>query len=170
MANVYPGMCNMACPGDAKQGCGGSSAHTVFYAPTNTKPSGQFTSNLGCYADPPAGSPSLESFASYNFTSWSLMSSKLCLQGCADRGFSWGAIRASSQCFCGTQENFSLGAGNYISSSLCNDKCTGNASESCGFWNGATVFNVSASGYGLQSIAKPPGYLGKYFETKIDLP
>lgn len=114
---------------------------------------------MGCYADPPAGSTSLESLASYNFTSWSLMSTKLCLQGCADRGLTWGAIRDGSQCFCGSAQKFSLGAGSWVSSSLCTTKCRGNASESCGYWNGATVFNVSGMGYGTQALSKPPGYI-----------
>ena len=156
-ASYYPGMCNLTCPGDASQMCGGSGAHQVFFAPNGTTPKADFTSDLGCYADPPAGSPSIYSQSTYNFTSWNLMTTKLCLQACADRNLEWGAVRNGATCFCGS--NFSLGSGNWVSGSTCTDKCSGNTTESCGFWNGANVFNVTTKGFAEAKPVKPPGFM-----------
>lgn len=158
-ATYYPGMCNLTCPGDSSQMCGGSGAHQIFFAPNGTAPKADYTSDLGCYADPSAGSLSIYSQSSYNFSSWSLMTSKLCLQACADRGSTWGAVRNGYQCFCGT--NFDLGKGNWVSSGTCSIKCPGNATESCGFWNGANVFNVTSKGFTGEVAVKPPGYMCK---------
>ena len=159
IASIYPRMCNATCPGNSSQLCGGSGAHQVFYAPSGTKTVATYSSNLGCYADPAAGQPSLELQASYNFTSWDKMSTTLCLQACADRGLGWGMIRAGSTCFCGSNDKFALGSGNWVSANTCSTKCTGNATESCGYYNGATVFNTTLSGYKQTIVNKPPGYL-----------
>ena len=69
--------------------------------------------------------------------------------GCSTDGY---------QCFCGS--NFALGQGNWVSGDTCNAKCSGDATETvCGFWNGATVFNVTTKGYKEEVAVKPPGYM-----------
>lgn len=161
IAPVTPGSCNMTCPSNSSQICGGSGAHSIFYAPTGTAPTGDYASNWGCYANPPAGKVGLENRASYDFTSWNLMTRELCGQACANRGLSWAAIQGGSTCFCGAQNDFSLGNGSFVSDSLCTSKCVGNSSQTCGYWGGLSLFNVTASGYAQQTLDKPDGYLSE---------
>ena len=159
-APVYPGMCNLTCPkGPNNQACGGSSAHSVFYAPNGTSTTNQYNISMGCYANPAAGKVGLEQVSSYNFTSWNLMTRELCGQACADRGLEWGAIRSGGICFCGKQADFKLGDGYYVNEAICTDKCNGNKTQSCGYWGGLSVFNVTNSGYKPAVLNKAPGYI-----------
>ena len=155
----YPGMCNLTCPANSKEGCGGAGAHSVFVGPEGTKVAGNYTTSYGCYTNPPAGKVGLEQMSSYNFTSWSLMTRELCGQACADRGFDWAAIRSGALCFCGTRENYKLGDGYYVNEALCASKCVKDTSQTCGYWGGLSIFNVTASGYTGTTMNKAPGYL-----------
>lgn len=153
-------MCNLTCPTNSSQGCGGSGAHAVFLAPNGTSTIGDYTTSLGCYANPSGtGKTGLEQAASYSFSSWNLMTRELCGQACADRGLDWAAIRNGDQCFCGTKANFKLGDGNYVNEATCTSKCKGDATQTCGYWGGLSIFNVSASGYKETAINKAPGYV-----------
>jgi hypothetical protein len=154
-------MCNLTCPTNSSQGCGGSGAHSVFFAPNGTSTFGQYTTSLGCYANPAAGKTGLEQAASYSFNSWNLMTRELCGQGCADRGLDWAAIRSGDTCFCGTKANLKLGDGNYVNEAQCTSKCSGNKTQTCGYWGGLSVFDVAASGYKGATLKQPPGYIRK---------
>lgn len=161
-ASTYPGMCNMTCPANSAQGCGGSGAHSVFYAPNNTKTEGNYTASMGCYANPPAGEVGLQDVASYNFTSWNLMTRELCGQACADRKLDWAGIKSGGICYCGSAQTFKLGDGFYVNDALCTDKCAGNMTQACGYWGGLSVFNVSTSGYKETTLNKAPGYVREW--------
>ena len=158
----YPGMCNLTCPG-TNSSCGGSGAHSVFYAPLGTTPAaGTSTSNLGCYVDSSDSSkPTLEGTASYSFTDWNNMTQPVCLQECANRGFDWAGLKNGATCYCGSSSTFALGGGSWVSPNLCDKNCTGDSSQTCGTWNGMNVFNVSTSGYTKINPDKPDGYVGK---------
>jgi hypothetical protein len=159
VASVFPGMCNLTCPTNSSQGCGGSGAHSVFYAPNNTNTFGDYSKSLGCYANPAAGKTGLEQMATYSFNSWNLMTRELCGQGCADRGLDWAAIRGGDTCFCGSKANLKLGDGQYVNDATCTSKCTGNKAQTCGYWGGSSVFDVAASGFKGATLNKPPGYI-----------
>jgi len=154
-------MCNLTCPTNSSQGCGGSGAHSVFYAPNKTSTFGDYSKSLGCYANPAAGKTGLEQMATYSFNSWNLMTRELCGQGCADRGLDWAAIRSGDTCFCGTKANLKLGDGQYVNDATCTSKCSGNKSQTCGYWGGSSVFDVAASGFKGATLNKPPGYVRK---------
>lgn len=162
LSETYPGMCNLTCPANSKEGCGGDSAHTVFIGPDGTKVAGDFSASYGCYANPPVGKVGLEQMSSYNFSQWSSMTRELCGQACADRGLDWAAIRSGGICFCGAKENYKLGDGNYVNEALCTSKCANNVTQTCGYWGGLSVFNVTASGYSGTIMNKAPGYVRKY--------
>lgn len=157
-ASVYNAMCNMTCPG-TQQRCGGSGAHSIFYAPNGTNTAGNYSQSMGCYANPAAGKVGLEQVSSYNFTSWNLMTRELCSQGCADRGLEIGAIRSGGICFCIAKDKFTLGEGYYQNEALCTSKCYGNTAQTCGYWGGSSVFNVTSTGFKSTVMNKAPGYI-----------
>jgi len=162
-------MCNLTCPTNSSQGCGGSGAHSVFYAPNNTNTFGDYSKSLGCYANPAAGKTGLEQMATYSFNSWNLMTRELCGQGCADRGLDWAAIRSGDTCFCGFKANLKLGDGQYVNDATCTSKCSGNKSQTCGYWGGSSVFDVTASGFKGATLNKPPGYIRKSHYMIVDV-
>ncbi|XP_078610008.1 uncharacterized protein LOC144881125 isoform X2 [Branchiostoma floridae x Branchiostoma japonicum] len=59
------------------------------------------------------------------------MTKLLCWNHCKNQGYPYAATEYSSQCFCGTQQNFD-NLGPQLPDSQCNRPCTGDPNEMCG--------------------------------------
>ena len=160
-AQVLPGTCTLACPGDSKQLSGNAATHSVYYAPPGTPavnatlPNNTDSSYTGCYS--PAGSSSLSTKVTFQYNDASL-TTEGCLQICANKNATWAATSAGKTCLCGT--DYSIGSGYYRDQSTCNSPCTGNSSQTCGWTYGYSVYNVTASSYSHQHVEHPAGWLG----------
>lgn len=161
-AQVYPGMCTTACPGNSSEICGGTDIHSLYYAPAGTPvpttaAGGADPSYLGCYSN--AGSTPLSTKVSYSYTDNSLTTAK-CLQACADRNATWAATTNARTCACG--DVYDTGSGFFTSAETCNFQCGGNSTEMCGYASGYSLYNVSASSYEQGSHNYPASRKGCY--------
>jgi hypothetical protein len=160
-AQVLPGMCTMACPGDSKQTCGNAATHSVYYAPPGTPavntslPNNTDSSYTGCYY--PTGTSSLSTKVTFQYNDVAL-TTEGCLQICANKNATWGATSAGRTCLCGT--DYSIGSGYYRDQATCNQPCSGNKTQSCGWAYGYSVYNITASSYTRQNITHPAGWQG----------
>jgi hypothetical protein len=126
--------CDMKCGGNKEQTCGGTWANSVYQirpgplmAPSLPATQAAASAvNLGCFRDQgdPQGTTGrdLSGFAE-NIPG---MTTAMCTQACASRGFPFAATQFSTWCFCGTRYGRTGRAYN------CNMKCGGNPNETCG--------------------------------------
>jgi hypothetical protein len=91
--------CNMACTGDATQGCGGPNRLTVYSNPSSgaiTNPGPTGWTSLGCYTD----NVSSRSLAVRVNTPDALTVSE-CTSTCGAQGFSFAGVEYAGECWCG---------------------------------------------------------------------
>lgn len=126
--------CDMPCSGDASKVCGGTWANSVYRVSlknrkTATKESGKkVLHRIGCYRDQWE-----RDLNEYNFDS-PKMTPGLCVQTCAQKGFSYAGVQYGSQCFCGNTY------GKYGTAENCDMKCSGDSSKICGGTWANTVY------------------------------
>lgn len=160
-AGVMPGQCNIPCPGDSSQTCGGNYIFKIYQAGPGTTLSLPTTSDnstiLGCYNLPQSGG--FPSSTTYTFTS-SSMTRELCLSACRQSGSKWAYTKGPETCACGT--DFTPSPGTFIPDSYCTINCNGNSSQKCGDWYQAIVYNISSSSTTSSNTTKPEGLLGCY--------
>jgi len=101
--------CNMGCPGNAKEKCGGTWALSVYT-----------TGYIGCFRDKP------QRAMSGGMTVSNQNSAQFCIAVCESKGFTFAGTQYSRECFCGDDYDDYGSAGN------CNMDCPGNAKEKCG--------------------------------------
>ncbi|KAF8249168.1 WSC-domain-containing protein [Wilcoxina mikolae CBS 423.85] len=137
--------CNMPCPGDVTQICGGPSALSIYQhlpsksnsslPPPTSSPTPSVNTNytyLGCATEGtggralPAGTP-LFSIA---------MTQQLCQKHCTEQSFSLSGTEYASECYCANalENNATLGSIN------CNMPCSGNTGQICGGPNALSVW------------------------------
>ncbi|XP_013393429.1 uncharacterized protein LOC106161105 isoform X2 [Lingula anatina] len=109
--------CDMTCPGDSKENCGGDWRNAVYETPRDLK-----EEYIGCYKDQyPRDIPS----------SGKLESSKMYVQKCLDhcRGYRYFGLQDGEECRCGNSYGY---YGKASSESECDHSCAGNSSQICG--------------------------------------
>ncbi|ODN82718.1 hypothetical protein L202_01005 [Cryptococcus amylolentus CBS 6039] len=165
-AQVKPGMCTVACPGNSAELCGGSYLYNIYYAPNGTTSSTNSTrsdgsSYLGCYSNPSPTTAGLLGQSTYNFSSNS-MTTEVCIQACAGQGAKWAATNSQKNCFCGT--SLTYGTGTFVNDNQCTTKCSGNSSEICGDYYKDSVYDISqVTGAAVAGYAA--GYQGCYTDS-----
>ncbi|TYJ52507.1 hypothetical protein B9479_006901 [Cryptococcus floricola] len=165
-AQVRPGMCTVACPGNSAELCGGSYLYNIYYAPNGTTSSANSTrsdgsSYLGCYSNPSPTTAGLLGQSTYNFSSNS-MTTEVCIQACAGQGSKWAATNSQKNCFCGT--SLTYGTGTFVNENQCTTKCSGNSSEICGDYYKDSVYDISqVTGAAVAGYAA--GYQGCYTDS-----
>ncbi|KAK4684064.1 hypothetical protein P7C73_g6144, partial [Tremellales sp. Uapishka_1] len=140
------GQCNMACPGNANEICGGPDAINAFYNPTVQPatvvlPTGWTT--YGVVAEAPSG-------RTLTTTLWSDSSNTIesCANACNNAGYSVSGTEYSNECYCGN--GFANGGGQLQDSSAAFMACGGNLAEMCG---GPSILSVVSSlGTSIPSI------------------
>lgn len=155
------GMCDVPCPGNSTQTCGGEYIMDLFYAPNNTKADTHGLELTGCYAY--GGSNSLKNQAFYNFLSGSL-TKETCLLACVNRNSTWAMMQAGVNCFCGNNDMDKAVAtgGNYLPMDTCNRPCGGNQTQMCGGQYVGSLYNLSNTAVAQALPDKPAGWLGCY--------
>jgi hypothetical protein len=160
-AGVTPGKCNIPCPGDSTQTCGGNYIFKIYQSGPGTTLSLPSTPDnstiLGCYNLPQSGG--LPSSTTYTFTSGK-MTSGLCISACRQYGSSWAYTKGPDTCACGT--DFTPSPGTFIPDQYCTINCNGNASQKCGDWYQAIVYNISTSTITSSPPVKSEGLMGCY--------
>ncbi|WVQ70514.1 hypothetical protein IAR50_000033 [Cryptococcus sp. DSM 104548] len=166
-AQVKPGMCTVACPGNSAEKCGGSYLFNIYYAPNGTTSASSNVTRsdgskyLGCYSNPSPTTAGLLGQSTYNFSSNS-MSTEVCIQACAAAGSKWAATNSQKNCFCGT--SLTYGTGTFVNDNQCTTTCSGNSSEICGDYYKDSVYDISAvTGTSVSGYAA--GYQGCYTDT-----
>jgi hypothetical protein len=163
-ARIGRDICSTACPGDKSQQCGGGRYQFILtYAPDGTPlaedpklPDG--SRYVGCYAE--GKSPALYDIRTYRELSYSAMTSGYCKSQCAKLGNKWAALKAGNLCYCG--QDFNYGVSGFVADSACNVKCTGNATDMCGGYYQAQIYNITGLDASLGSVKRLDGWQGCY--------
>jgi hypothetical protein len=152
--------CNIPCPGNSSQFCGGANALNVFNTSSIivTPPrDADITGWLGCYAD--QASPRILQGYTY---STGAMTPTLCRQACSFRGYAFAGTQAGNQCWCSGTFN---AVANVMPSSQCTTPCAGNSSDHCGGNWRMDVYNVTGVAMPTNGIQD---YLGCFSDfTKL---
>lgn len=125
--------CNMACPADPSQPCGGPDRINLFWngttssvtptAPDKSLPSGW--NPAGCFTDA-VGSRALSNWIVGPGTG---MTVEFCVRGCASQGYTYAGLEFGDECYCGTSiDNNQTSA----APADCNMPCSGDSTEICG--------------------------------------
>ncbi len=136
--------CSTKCSGDNTQMCGATNIISVFTTKgaVAAKP-GQPANYRGCFQN--SGSPNV-------MPNWSLgsanMSPALCQQNCKTLGYQFAALEGGNICRCGTAIPPSL-----YSDAACSSPCTGMSSTTCGGYHADAVYDVTAAGTVVSSVA-----------------
>eukprot|EP00752_Nemacystus_decipiens_P010979 g9756.t1 len=129
------GTCDMKCPGDSKQSCGGVWSMSLYHygaSPTSDAPEG--SKYLGCYKDVVS-----DRALSHKTTSRSDMSHERCLDFCNDSKKSkFFAVQFGKECFCGeAQEQYDKHG-----RAICDMPCSGDNDLICGGNAAMNVFSI----------------------------
>ncbi|XP_035696152.1 uncharacterized protein LOC118429674 [Branchiostoma floridae] len=93
----------------------------------------------GCFYDRPN-----RKFPNSPILGHQAMTKLLCWNHCKNQGYPYAATEYSSQCFCGTQQNFD-NLGPQLPDSQCNRPCTGDPNEMCGgTWRMSVYSSIDA--------------------------
>ncbi len=172
--------CNIACPGNSNQMCGGNYNWNLYYTPDpTTAASANSTavsdpSQLGCYQNPSplATANGLAATAAYSFQS-SSMTVETCKSGCQSFNYDWAAVTNGQTCYCGTEAKFTLGSGTYVPQVQCSTACMGNKTEYCGGYNLLDIYNISVSaapGSTAPATAVPSGKSAGWLSCRNESP
>ncbi|CAN8105499.1 unnamed protein product [Discula destructiva] len=130
--------CNMACPGDSSETCGGYNAMYIYQAlpaPPDLPPGliNNYTyAPVGCYAEPTDGSRALGDFVFAN----SQVSMKTCADICGYANYPWFGLEYGNECWCASSLSSKATP---VDSSQCSFPCAGNSHDTCG---GSSRINV----------------------------
>ncbi|ORX41227.1 hypothetical protein BD324DRAFT_606840 [Kockovaella imperatae] len=189
--------CNVQCPGDQSQTCGGwgnfeavqltglpstSAAASTKATPTAAVVSGaaSATSSVTASATPsagaawsPSGSGSTGCFADYNkmngaqFTS-TYMTVDSCIYYCQAQGATYAGLNNGKTCMCST-----VSPQIHLGQSSCTTPCNANANQTCGAYSAVQVWPVSASSNFVNpysvAAADSNGYMGCWGDTSVRL-
>lgn len=158
-------MCTTPCPGNAKEMCGATDAHSVYYSPNGTNVTWGSDAHgagyMGCYS--PKGSTSLSTKITYQYTDNSL-TNEACMQTCANMNGTWAGSTAGRTCMCGTDT--SIGSGVYVADSYCAQPCGGNSNQTCGATSYYSMYYLPAANVTAQTdFNHPPGRKGCYLDN-----
>ncbi|KFZ02255.1 hypothetical protein V500_00331 [Pseudogymnoascus sp. VKM F-4518 (FW-2643)] len=126
MNNAVPAAaagCNMPCPGNGAELCGGSNVMNLY----SVIPTFQ---NLGCYTDT-TNSRTLRTSLNLGGNT-----NQKCQNACYNAGFKYSGTEFGSQCFCDSSIQAS---GALVTDGSCNKACAGDDSQICGGPNRLTV-------------------------------
>jgi hypothetical protein len=107
--------------------------------------------SLGCFPD--HGDPDGTNGRDLNglLTTRPEMTTEMCTSTCAGRGFMYAGTQSSTQCFCGKSY------GRFSPGGDCNDKCGGNAYETCGgSWSNLVYQVLPVASPPPPTLAPPP--------------
>ncbi|PWN26105.1 WSC-domain-containing protein [Jaminaea rosea] len=138
---VSDDFCNMACPGNSTETCGGSSLLSVYSikavtttAATSIPPTAGTSSYQGCYQELSGGRAL--SKASY---SNSTNTPTQCAAFCASKGLQFSATQYSSECYCGASISTAK-----LADSQCSMLCSGDKTSFCGAASRLQVYKDNA--------------------------
>ncbi|GIC89485.1 uncharacterized protein Aud_005903 [Aspergillus udagawae] len=121
-ASVPASQCNIACPADGSQVCGGSNALSLYVVVP-------IWQSLGCYSD----STKARTLAvSYNVAGNTV---EKCQAACKAGGYLYAGMEFGTQCFCGN----SIDNGGALTSG-CATPCAGDSTEVCGGSNALSMY------------------------------
>lgn len=138
--------CNVPCPGDNKEICGGPSRISVFQDLTyNTLRSpgkiGTFN-HVGCYREPLDGTHALQ-LAHYDTTD---MTINQCVNRCYTAGYPFAGVEYGGECWCDYQIHPGIIDANDPSGTYtCSMPCRGDAGQPCGNSNVVDIYVNSYS-------------------------
>ncbi|KAJ5999878.1 hypothetical protein N7481_000287 [Penicillium waksmanii] len=92
-------------------------------------------SYVGCYLDPKVSILTAAKLSTIGMTP------QYCANWCGQRGFAYGGIEFGTQCFCGSEPDFSLAT--KTDDSSCNSKCATEPSSSCGGGYVMSLYKIS---------------------------
>ncbi|KAL2393243.1 hypothetical protein ABEF93_001754 [Exophiala dermatitidis] len=154
--------CNMACAGNNKQTCGGSSAislynNTQYVKPYNPNPvsvpnqPGLQYGYVGCYAEP-AGARALGSTATYGAytTTSNTLTVEACAALCFAKGYPWMGVENGNQCFCNGAGLINGAAKSAGGDADCAVTCLGDPKENCGGVAKLNVYQVKSGAGGAK--------------------
>jgi hypothetical protein len=164
--------CNMICPGDESQICGGPGALSVFkHIPGNTTNTNSSTTPTP--TEPPVSSTVSSSATSTPTTDFEYMgcafegigrraltggflfsdnmTPEMCQTHCRSLSLPLAGIEYSKECYCGA----SLSNGATLGSPNCNMPCGGSASSICGGPNALSLYRYAPAGGNSSSSATP---------------
>ncbi|GAD96236.1 WSC domain protein [Paecilomyces variotii No. 5] len=121
-AEIDSSNCNIACPQDSSEICGGSNALSLY----TIVPVWQ---SIGCYSD-----TTLKRTLSMSYNVAGLTVEK-CQSTCQDHGYIYAGLEFGSQCFCGN----SIDNGATLTSG-CGTVCSGDSAEICGGANALSMY------------------------------
>ena len=120
--------CNMACPGNAAEPCGGGFAFTLYNnsaAPQVRAAANGFASQ-GCYTD---SANRVLTHAVHTPETAAQMTVELCTAACAQQGYSVAGVEYGGECWCDSK----LGSAAQLKTDgTCNMPCNGDKTEFCG--------------------------------------
>ncbi|KZW00501.1 WSC-domain-containing protein [Exidia glandulosa HHB12029] len=134
---VSASQCDLACPGDPSELCGGTGVTQLYrridFITASVVPTFDTWASLGCFSDTPANR-TLRS----NIISRPDLTLDQCLDGCKAAGFALGGLEFGQEVLCG---NALLGDSTLLSDqSVCSDACGGNPTQICGGSNALSVY------------------------------
>ena len=138
--------CDMPCPGDRGQNCGGPGSLKLFVLPSTaaslnndlTAQEAAIPSGWSAASTPCLGEGSTGRALTGASSSGPDMTPAKCTSFCADQGFKYAGVEYGQECFCGS--TFSNGAALDKASSSCNMPCSGSPTSICGGPNALSLF------------------------------
>ncbi|KAF9484188.1 hypothetical protein BDN70DRAFT_181683 [Pholiota conissans] len=116
--------CQTPCAGDSSKMCGGGWTMNVY-----TKPAASISgwTSAGCYVD-----SSSRMLRGTSNLSQAGLTTEMCINICAQGGFTMAGTEDGNQCFCGSQIYKDGGSGVSTASGECSSPCNGNSAQTCG--------------------------------------
>lgn len=140
--------CNLPCPGNPVQACGGSrrvQIHSIKVFAKRFTPYGIY---LGCFQ-------SIPSEMNWNHLQDTSMTLDICIKHCWEKGLLYAALKQGNACFCGKK---SSAEDLKISDSHCNSECSSDDGNFCGGTNAFQIYHVEyllRKFFGQSSISMP---------------
>ncbi|CAM9272287.1 unnamed protein product [Scytosiphon promiscuus] len=160
--------CDIACPGDDNEYCGGTWAILVAETSEFTSPSPTSTSTptpgatIGCFKDRRSSR-----VMNYGFKSSEGMTNELCGLYCNENGKKYSGTQYGEECWCSNSSSYD----EHGSSKYCNFPCPGDSDETCGGGWAMMVSESSSYGGGGDSDDESAddvvnGYLGCFKDVE----
>ncbi|EJD47287.1 WSC-domain-containing protein, partial [Auricularia subglabra TFB-10046 SS5] len=146
------GQCDLSCPGNRTQLCGGPGATQLYELNSYERTAARVPakvgafSSAGCVTDAP-GARALRNY----FPTAAQISLEDCVDLCDSHGFILAGTEYSHECFCG---NALLGQNTPEPAARCNMACEGNPSQVCGGNNAISLYSKAPFTRGVATIPR----------------
>ncbi|KZV96604.1 WSC-domain-containing protein [Exidia glandulosa HHB12029] len=157
---LSPSACQIPCPGNPDELCGGTNGATQLYtlkpgiaAIPHVVPVFDIWTSVSCWTDTP-GARALRTYV----PSAATIQVQDALNACKNRGFTLAGVEYGHEIYCG---NAVLGGNAATDASNCNFACEGNPSQICGGSNAISLYKVLGSTF-TSGPAVIPQHIGNW--------